>query len=86
MGQVQGAPLGVVESCLGEFEVAGLGKITLAEAEVEVFGGVRTVAEDELPSKVEEQLLTRRHSGQSLSRRNALDRLRATRRVRPQAD
>ncbi len=70
MRQVQGAPFGVVESCLGELEVTGLGKITLAETEVEVFGGVRTVAKEELPSKVEEQLLTRRHSGQSLGRRN----------------
>ena len=70
VGQVQRAPLRVVELGLGEIEVAGLGKIALAEAEVEIAGRISAVAEDELPSEVEEQLLARRHSGQCLGRRS----------------
>ncbi len=44
-----------------ELEVACLGEVILAVAESEVPGGVVAVAELELPPKIEEQPLARRH-------------------------
>ena len=45
MGQIEGAPLRVVEFGLGEFEVAGLGKVSLPVAEAQIAGRVGSVAE-----------------------------------------
>jgi len=67
VGQVQRAPLGVVKPGLGEGEIAGLGKVSLAHTEAQIAGRVGAVAELKLPAKVEEQPLARRHSGLRLA-------------------
>ena len=59
--QVQRAPAGVVEIGRGDPEVAGLGKVALAEAVAEVLARIAAVAEREAPVEVEQPLLARRH-------------------------
>ena len=66
--QIECAPFGVVELGLGKSEVAGLGKIALAEAEAQVASRIDSIAELEFPAEIEEQLLARGHSAQRLSR------------------
>jgi hypothetical protein len=63
MGQVERAPGGVVETGLRKFEVAGLAEVALAVTEAEVFGRIAAIAESELPSEVEEELLTGSNGG-----------------------
>ncbi len=71
VGQVERAPLRVVEFGLGEVEVAGLGKVSLAVAEAQIAGRVGAVAKLKLPAEIEEQLLARRNGGQRLGRPGA---------------
>src|ERR1017187_7678589 len=63
MGKVQRAPLGVVKLGLCEIEVAGLGKITLAESKIEIARRIIAIAEEKLPAEIKQQVLTWRHRG-----------------------
>ena len=64
VGKIERAPFRVVEFGRGKVEIAGLGKVAWVVAEVEIARGVGSVAEGELPPKVEEQLLAGRDSSQ----------------------
>src|ERR1700691_1096670 len=61
VGQVEGAPLRVVELGLGEIEVARLGKISLPISETEVLRRIAAIAKLKLPTEVKQQFLSRRN-------------------------
>ena len=63
VGQVQRAPLRVVVTHAGKFEIAGLGEVPLTISETEIPGWVGAVAELELPAEVEEQLFAWSNGG-----------------------
>ena len=60
VGQAERAPLRIVKPGLCEFEIASLGKVSLAVSESEIASRVRAVAELKLPVKVEQQPLAGR--------------------------
>ena len=64
VGQVQRAPFRVVVTHARELEVARLGEGILVDREIHILVRVASVAELELPAKVEKELLARGHDRQ----------------------
>src|SRR3984957_4514155 len=57
--KVQSAPACVVELCQREFELAGLGKVSLRLSETEIASRIATVALEEPPIEVKKKFLSR---------------------------
>src|SRR5579859_2941591 len=68
--QVERAPFRIIKFHRGKLELSALGEISLAHAEAKLLFWIGSVSLKELPSKVEQQMLARRHCRRSLSRRS----------------